>query len=83
MTYASKQRLAGILLVVLGLWPLAHFFVVRALDLNPWNWFGWAMYTTPPRHSWPVVPSAERNSGRDRPSYRRWHFYHCTVDTLL
>ncbi len=49
MSYRAKQRVVAGALVVLALWPLAHVALVRALDLNPWNWFGWAMYTTPPK----------------------------------
>ena len=37
---------------MLAVWPAAHYFVVDALSLSPWNYFGWAMYTVPgPRGS--------------------------------
>jgi hypothetical protein len=47
MSYAAKERAVAAALALLSIWPIGHFFLVRALDLNPWNWFGWAMYTTP------------------------------------
>lgn len=43
----TKKRLLLGLLIVITIWPLAHFAVVRTFDLNPWKWFGWAMYTVP------------------------------------
>jgi hypothetical protein len=48
MSFATKRILACILLVAVCIWPMAHYGLVRALDLNPWKWFGWAMYTVPP-----------------------------------
>lgn len=47
MSPATRRRLVVTLVVVLAIWPLCHFFAMRALDLDPWNWFGWAMYTQP------------------------------------
>lgn len=47
MSLRVKQALVIGILIVSTVWPAAHFFVVRRLNLNPWNWFGWAMYTQP------------------------------------
>jgi len=48
MRFRAKRRIALAVVGFLAVWPLVHHATVRALDLNPWNWFGWAMYTTPP-----------------------------------
>jgi hypothetical protein len=47
MSFATRRRILVLLLVTVSVWPAFHPFVVRALDLNPWNWWGWAMYTQP------------------------------------
>ena len=47
MTLAAKQRLVVAVLAVLAAWPLAHRALVRRYDLDPWRFFGWAMYCTP------------------------------------
>ena len=47
MTLAAKQRLVAGVLVVLAAWPLAHRVLVWRYDLDPWRFFGWAMYCTP------------------------------------
>ena len=48
MTYAVKRKIVLAGLVVVTAWPAVHHGLVRALDLNPWHWFGWSMYTVPP-----------------------------------
>ena len=47
MSFAIRRKVMLTLVAMLGLWPMAHYYVVAAYDLNPWNWFGWAMYTQP------------------------------------
>ncbi|MBX3024183.1 hypothetical protein KF840_04655 [bacterium] len=47
MTLAAKQRLVVAVLAVLAAWPLAHRALVARYDLDPWRFFGWAMYCTP------------------------------------
>lgn len=47
MTLAGKQRLVVAALAVLAVWPLAHRALVVRYDLDPWRFFGWAMYCTP------------------------------------
>ncbi len=47
MTLAAKQRLVVAVLAVLAAWPLAHRALVTRYDLDPWRFFGWAMYCTP------------------------------------
>ena len=47
MTLAGKQRLVVAMLAVLAAWPLAHRALVVRYDLDPWRFFGWAMYCTP------------------------------------
>lgn len=47
MTGALRCRLAvGILAFVL-VWPPVHHVLARTLDLDPWSFFGWAMYSVP------------------------------------
>ncbi|MFT5050562.1 MAG: hypothetical protein ACI8QZ_001964 [Chlamydiales bacterium] len=47
MSLDVKRRIVAGVLVLSAIWPTAHYFVIRRLGLNPWNWFGWAMYTQP------------------------------------
>ena len=47
MTFTAKQRLVVAALAVLAAWPLAHRALVVRYDLDPWRFFGWAMYCTP------------------------------------
>ncbi len=49
MSYQTKRKIVIVALVTLTIWPLVHHVAVRRLDLNPWHWFGWSMYATPPR----------------------------------
>ena len=49
MMYQAKKRSVIAALVLLTIWPMAHHVIVRTLDLNPWKWFGWSMYTVPPQ----------------------------------
>ena len=57
MSVASKRRIMASLVLALAIWPPCHFFVVGAFGLNPWNWFGWAMYTQPAERIEAVVLS--------------------------
>jgi hypothetical protein len=45
-TRALRRTLAGTLLC-LALWPAAHLGLARRCGIDPWELFGWAMYTTP------------------------------------
>lgn len=47
MTLAGKQRLVVAALAVLAVWPLAHRALVARYGIDPWRFFGWAMYCTP------------------------------------
>ena len=49
MIYRLKKAIVIGLLVVITLWPAAHHVIVRRYGLNPWKWFGWSMYTVPPK----------------------------------
>src|SRR5688500_10655944 len=42
-----RIRIARLLTAVVILWPLAHVPLVRAFELSPWSFGGFAMYTTP------------------------------------
>ncbi len=43
----AKRRTVALLLACFAVWPLAHYALVQHYGLNPWKFFGWAMYTTP------------------------------------
>ena len=47
MSTAAKRRIVLALLVVFALWPLAQHALVQRYGLNPWKFFGFAMYTQP------------------------------------
>ena len=42
-----KRKLAGCWLIAFALWPWAHFGLVRAYDLDPWEFAGWATLAAP------------------------------------
>lgn len=42
-----KRGIATGVLIALAIWPCAHRLLVARLDLNPWRFFGWAMYCQP------------------------------------
>lgn len=43
-----KKLAVGALLLALFTWPLVHAGLVYFFDMNPWKFFGWAMYCVPP-----------------------------------
>lgn len=47
MSYARKQRAVIGMLLVVAFWPLVHRALVARYDLNPWKFFGFAMYCVP------------------------------------
>lgn len=47
MTLAAKRRLVIGCLAALAVWPLVHRVLVVRYELDPWRFFGWAMYCTP------------------------------------
>ncbi len=47
MSYRWKRLAVGSLLGAVALWPLAHHAAVRLWHLDPWRFFGWAMYAAP------------------------------------
>lgn len=47
MSTRTKARLAGTLLALVAVWPLAHRQLVTRYDVNPWKLYGFAMYCTP------------------------------------
>jgi len=44
---AAKARIAAFALVGLALWPLAHRLLVMRFELDPWRYWGFAMYCYP------------------------------------
>ncbi|MDX2168110.1 MAG: hypothetical protein SF182_13635 [Deltaproteobacteria bacterium] len=63
MTLAAKQRLVVAVLAVLAVWPIAHRALVVHARIDPWRFFGWAMYCTP---KLPVTVEARASYGRAR-----------------
>lgn len=47
MSIERKKRVVVVLLLVLACWPLVHRALVARYDLNPWKFFGFAMYCVP------------------------------------
>jgi hypothetical protein len=47
LTLVGKQRLVAAALALLAVWPLAHAALVARYHIDPWRFFGWAMYSTP------------------------------------
>jgi hypothetical protein len=43
---ARRTAMAGIVALVL-FWPLAHMGLVAQAHIDPWEFFGWAMYSKP------------------------------------
>jgi hypothetical protein len=62
MSFEIKRRIMASLVLALAIWPACHFFVVGTFGLNPWNWFGWAMYTQPSLRIEAVVHSLRGES---------------------
>ena len=42
-----KRRIIIVFLVAFTLWPLAHRAMVAAFNINPWKFYGWAMFCVP------------------------------------
>lgn len=44
---SARHRVVRLVLAVLTVWPLLHYFLVSRYGASPWHFFGWAMYTVP------------------------------------
>jgi hypothetical protein len=44
MQRAKKKRVLAAGLTALIVWPAIHFALVKALNIHPWRFAGWAMY---------------------------------------
>ena len=44
---AARRRLMGVLVLAASVWPLAHAALVARFHVDPWEFFGWSMYTQP------------------------------------
>jgi hypothetical protein len=47
MSLAARARTAVVLLALLAVWPYAHRVLVERHHLDPWRYFGFAMYCYP------------------------------------
>lgn len=47
MKSTTKARVFGTIAVLLMVWPFIHRYLVDAYDINPWEFWGIAMYCTP------------------------------------
>ena len=54
MSTRVKTLIAVGLLCMVGGWPPIHRALVWRFELNPWEFFGWAMYAAPrpTAHHW-------------------------------
>ncbi len=72
MTRAAKRRVVIAVVLVIAIWPGFHYVLAARTNFNPWELFGWAMYSVPevrfdmglerrdPRGRWrPFVPKGE------------------------
>jgi hypothetical protein len=46
MPAVVRHAIVLLVLVVATIWPAVHVFVTDRLELDPWRFGGWAMYTT-------------------------------------
>lgn len=44
----TRERLIAILTTLVLAWPVAHLALVAGARVDPWEFFGWAMYSQPP-----------------------------------
>jgi len=42
----GRKRLVAAMLVAFSVWPALHYAMVQRYRMNPWKFFGFAMYTT-------------------------------------
>ncbi len=47
MTTAGKRHIVLSLMTFLSCWPLVHRLLVETVDIDPWRFFGFAMYSQP------------------------------------
>lgn len=47
LTSSLRIRVATVLLAVVCLWPPVQHLLSRSLELDPWSFFGFAMYSVP------------------------------------
>jgi hypothetical protein len=47
MTRAAKRRVVAALVLAVAIWPGFHFALAARTQFNPWELFGWAMYSVP------------------------------------
>ncbi len=64
MSLAAKRRLVMVALILLAIWPGAHYAIVQATDMSPWKGFGWAMYTRPSFPGTTRLTALDQESGQ-------------------
>lgn len=47
MSTSARQRFAAAVLALLVAWPPMHHVLVRRFEMDPWAFFGFAMYAVP------------------------------------
>lgn len=47
MSAGSRPVVMRVLALCVVLWPLAHAALVARFEIDPWEFFGWAMYSQP------------------------------------
>jgi hypothetical protein len=48
LSLETKRRIVVGIVLAHALWPFVHFAVRTSFEINPWKFFGWAMYSTVP-----------------------------------
>lgn len=47
MSSGSRRRAMAAIVAVVFFWPFAHLYLVAQYRVDPWELFGWAMYSRP------------------------------------
>lgn len=47
MSGSPRQRIMRGVVLFVALWPFAHLGLVARYEIDPWEFFGWAMYSQP------------------------------------
>ena len=48
----TKKRISAGIIVLIILWAIVHVGVVGLFDMDPWQFFGFAMYAVPASYQW-------------------------------
>jgi hypothetical protein len=70
MSATIKKRILLAVLALLAVWPLVHMGLVARYEIDPWRFFGFAMYAVP--SSYQYVHEVELRDGREVNIHHSW-----------